>query len=105
MLDLIIQFISNIFLAWDIFWQMGTVEQIYEQFVVWSKAYHSSGVLPTSIVIEEFSKRVQDLAVVKEYCGMVDVVEMIKAQVPYDNLQNYCSFPEKLNEEMLNKFI
>ena len=43
MIDLLIlQYISNIFLAWDIFWQMGTVESVYEQFVIYSKDYHAT---------------------------------------------------------------
>ena len=105
MIDIITQFISNIWLAWDIFWQMGAVESIYEQFVIFSKDYHSTGTLPSSEVLSQFSTKVHGLKVVQEYCGTIDVVEMIKAYVPFDALQNYCSIPEELDEQMMKSLV
>ena len=106
MIDLLIlQYISNIFLAWDIFWQMGTVESVYEQFVIYSKDYHATGILPSSEVISQFSSKVHGLKVVQEYCGTIDVVEMIKAYVPFAELHNYCDIPKDLDEQMLNQFV
>ena len=105
MIDLISQYISNIFLAWDIFWQMGTVESVYEQFVNYSKNYHANGTMPTKDVLDSFSSKVHGLKVVQEYCGSIDVVEMIKAHSPFDSLHNYCNIPKELDEQMAQQFI
>jgi hypothetical protein len=104
--SMISQFVTNIWLGWDIFWQMPQVEQIYNTFVMYSKAYHSSGILPSDKVIEEFSNKVQGLAVVKAYChDKINIIEMIKAVIPYDKLHDYCNIPNGLDEEMARKFI
>ena len=105
MIDLISQYISNIFLAWDIFWQMGTVESVYEQFVNYSKNYHANGTMPTKDVLDSFSSKVHGLKVVQEYCGSIDVVEMIKAHSPFDSLHNYWNIPKELDEQMAQQFI
>lgn len=89
----------------QIAWEMGTVEQIYGQFVHYSQAYHSSGTIPTEKVVEEFSKKVHNLTVVKEYCNQVDIVEMIKASIPYDKLADYCEIPEGLTADMAKSLL
>ena len=84
---------------------MGEVEAIYNQFVIYNRAWWSEGILPTGQVIQEFSNRINDLAVVKEYCTSVNVVEMIKANIPFEQLREYCTFPTGLDEQMARKFI
>jgi hypothetical protein len=105
MLDLIMQFLDNIFLGMAIAWEMGTVEAIYNQFVIYNQAYFSTGLLPTEQTISEFSARIHDLTVVKEYCGDINVLDMIQAEVPFEELKYYCDFPEGLDEEMASRFI
>lgn len=99
------QFLDNAWLGMTIAWEMGTVETIYNQFVTYSQAYHYAGTVPTEKVLTLFSDRVHDLAVVKEYCGSINVLEMIKAEIPFDQLKSYCTFPEGLTEEMASRFI
>ena len=105
MLELIREFVSNIFLAWDIFWQMGTVEQVYHQFVTFSREYYNTGTLPSQQILEEFSNKVHNLKVVEAYCNNVDIVEMIKSSMPFEKLHDYCDIPKGLTEEMAKKFI
>ena len=99
------QFVNNIFLGWDIFWQMGTVEQVYQQFVTFSREYYNSGALPSQEILEDFSAKVHNLKVVQEYCQNIDVIEMIKSDMPFEKLHDYCNIPQGLDEELAKKFI
>lgn len=105
MLDLVMQFLDNIWVGMAIAWEMGSVNAIYDQFVVYNQAYWSDGSLPSSQLIQDLSNRVQALTVVKEYCSDIDIVEMIKADIPFDRLKSFCNFPEGLNKEMASRFI
>lgn len=97
--------VSDFWTQLNIAWEMGTVEQIYNQFVHYSQAYHSSGTIPTEKVIETFSEKVHKLTLVKEYCTQVNVVEMIKAEIPYDKLADYCNIPDGLTADIAKRFL
>lgn len=84
---------------------MGTVESIYKQFVIYSQNYHSTGILPDAQTLSDFSSKVHGLKVVQEYCSSIDISEMIRANIPFEKLNDYCTIPESLNEEMAQKFL
>jgi hypothetical protein len=109
MLDIISSMVSNIWLAWDIWWQLDMAKEIYNQFVIYSQSYHASGVIPTDKVIEEFTQRVNGLKVVQEYCSnnlsQSNIVEIIKAYSPFEEIEKHCRFPEGLTEDVAKQFV
>lgn len=99
-------FISNPFLAIQMIVDQPNTDMVYETFANYRNNYINDDKLPTTPQLESLADKANQRVASKEFCQSftADKVKLIiKAEVPYDKLNQYCNIPPQLDSYIRSK--
>ena len=104
--DVIGYVITNPFKAIPLIADQPNIDKVYNQFAEYRNNWIDDDKLPTSNELQSLAEKANKRVATKEFCETFDknkVENILKATVPFEQLDNYCDIPKPIESLVKNK--